>query len=445
MILLGAAATWAAANTYGEIFRRYTATEAGSYSDFSQTWVGTQVALFEHGDPYSPAIQPRIQIAYYGHVLREDDPHRPDHPQGFYYPLYIVWLTWPFALLPFPVASILFKIVTVILVTAGSYGYLTLLNWPSGRAARLLLAAGALLTAGGQAMFTADQPTVLLVGLLLGAVYAAGRGRFALAGCLLALAWIKPQLAVLPTLGLGLWLVWRPERRPALVSAALTGALLLGSSLLLLPGWIGSWMQTFEGYATVTSGFGGFSQYGLGDWIGLALRAGLAGGVLLLWWRARRESFTGMAVMVVLAATFVVTVAIQQPWFVYNLILLTPPIYLLLAVLDPSRPAAAGRPPRLLSKIAVTVFAAPWAIYLLLDGAYLAGLMPASGLDWPSFAAQFLLTQRILGAFTILTLVFAYLAWVGPALYPSPPGTPRPADQPSAVLTAREDSITNRS
>jgi hypothetical protein len=179
----------------------------------------------------------------------------------------------------------------------------------------------------------------------------------------------------------------------------------------------------------------------LGDWIGLMLRAGLFGGVLILWWLVRRESLTQMAALVALAATFVVTVAIQQPWFVYNLILLVPPIYLLLAALDGASRAAAASPPRLLSAIAIGGFVAPWAVYLALYGAYLARLVPVAGLGWPGYAALYLLIQRALVGLTLLTLVFAYLAWVGPARRHGESSGLRSNDQPPRLPTRERSTL----
>jgi hypothetical protein len=158
-VLLGAASIWACGTIYGDIFRRYTNTETGSYSDLSQRWLGTRVALFEGGDPYSLALTPRIQEGYYGRILQPDDPHRPTDPQAFSYPLYLVWLLAPLAVLPFPLASALFKLLAIGLLSGGTYAYLKTLDWPRGRPARIALAAGSLLTIGGQAIVRGDQLT----------------------------------------------------------------------------------------------------------------------------------------------------------------------------------------------------------------------------------------------------------------------------------------------
>lgn len=130
LALIGGGAIWLVNDLYGTAFRQATNTTDGTYSDFSQRWLGTRVALFEHGDPYSPAVVPRIQVLYYGHVLQPDDPHRPRDPQGFFYPLYSIWLFAPLALLPFPWAALVFKGLAALAVVGGTWAWLDLLGWP---------------------------------------------------------------------------------------------------------------------------------------------------------------------------------------------------------------------------------------------------------------------------------------------------------------------------
>jgi hypothetical protein len=430
IVLVGAAGIYGVLDAYGGIFRAYTHTETGTYSDFSQTWVATRAILGEHQDPYGAAVLPRIQELYYGHVLRDDDPTRPAHPQGFYYPLFIVWLTWPFALLPFDGASLLFKLVGIAVLVGSTYSYLSLLGWPAARRLRLGLAAGSLLTLGGEMALLGDQPTLLLVGLVFGAVAAAARGRYALAGGLLALAMIKPQLALLPALGLAIWSLGRPERRTLLPGGLATGAALIVSSLLLWPAWINGWIETFSGYTAATAG-SGLADGRLDSWLGVGLRAVIAGGALALWWPLRQRPLTDLRLLAVMALTLVADLAAQQPWFSYNLVLLYVPMLALLAALR--RPATGSPPPpRTLGGLALAVFCAPWLVFPILYAAYLGRWVAVTGLDWPGFAALYLVAQRSIVDFTIITALFAFTAWA-PALAARPaPGVA--AEQPASSL-----------
>jgi hypothetical protein len=421
LFALGAAAVWQVDTWTGRIFQQYTNTPTGSYSDFSQRWLGARVALFEGGDPYSPTLRGRIQELYYGRALGADEPHRPTDPQGFDYPLYLVWVIGPLALLPFPVASALFKALAAVLLGGGTYLYLTGLDWPGSRRLRALLAAGALATPAGLAVLRSDQLSVLVYGLLLGALATARRGHPGWAGALLAVAWIKPQLAAPLTLGLLIW-AWsaRDRRRfwPALIA---TGAALVLSSLLLQPGWLGEWLGALPDYAARTTGLRGFADYRALDWFGVVVRALSLLAVLGLWWRVRRLPLTAGATQVAVAGAFLVTLIVQQPWYRYNLILLIPPLLCLLAGLRGGLPGV-PRPPRILGALAVAMIPIAWGVYGVLWAVYLAHLLPTADLGWPGFFALANLLDRALITFTCVILLFAYLAWaanLGPALPPS--------------------------
>jgi hypothetical protein len=409
LALLGAGAIWQVNEFYGTAFRQATNTTDGTYSDVSQRWLGTRVALFERGDPYSPAVVPRIQALYYGHALQGDDPHRPRDPQGFFYPLYAIWLFAPLALLPFPLASLVFKGLAGLALVGGTLAWLDLLGWPAWRAARWALALGGLITLAGQALITSDQPTALIYGLLLGALWAAGRGQPGLAGVLLALCWIKPQLALLLTAGLAVWALAEPPRRRLLLAFAGTLAGLLIASELWQPGWAGAWLQTLPSRPGGLAGISGAN--GVVDWALLALRALPAGVAVLAWWPPRRRPLTDRRVLFLIAFTLVVTVVLQQPWYTYNLMLLYPPLLGLLAGLTSAPQGQEAPPPRGLGWISVAVWVAPWAIYSGLVAIYLGGGLPSTGLGWPGFAALALLTGTLLGGLTVLTFLFTYLAW----------------------------------
>ena len=136
--------------------------------------------------------------------------------------------------------------------------------------------------------------------------------------------------------------------------------------------------------------------------------------------------------------------AAQQPWYGYNLVLLYPPVLLLLASLRGRLVGGPQGAPRTLGTLALVVFALPWVVYPLLYAAYLAGTLPADSLDWPGFAALYLLMDRALINFAILTLVFAYLAWAELVLRHTKTGTPQRNDQPAQVSVAGRRSLTIR-
>ncbi|MDQ2807875.1 MAG: DUF2029 domain-containing protein [Chloroflexota bacterium] len=417
VLLLGTVAVWTVPGIDYALLRVNSHTEGGNYSDFDQLWVATRAVLFDHANPYTLEIRDRIQVPFYGHVLRADDPHRPKLLQGFYYPLYIVWLVWPLALLPLPVAVLVFQWCLAALLVAGMWAYLTLLGWPAGPRYRLAAAAGILLTLGAQAVVHFAQPTGLFFGLLLGAFYAASRDRPRLVGVLLALTLIKPQLALPPALGLMLWSWQQPTRRQFVGAALATGAALLGSSLLLFPGWPLAWIGSFATYAA--TGATPATGLPLDAWIGGLLRVGLALLVLPLWWAVRRLPWRDRRVPAALAITLVLTLAVQQPWFDYNLVLLYPALLTLPAALQRSQ-LTIPAPAPLLSRIALATFSTSWLVALGLLVVYLLHWLPLTASGWPSYVVLSTLVHWLVSNAIVLTALCACLAWLPALLRPAP-------------------------
>ena len=102
-----------------------------------------------------------------------------------------------------------------------------------------------------------QQLTLVVSALIAGCAAALVAGHFALAGFLLALATIKPQLA-LPVAGwLGLWAVSNWRRRQVFVwSFGLTTAIFLAASEYVLPGWFGQFREAVAAYRQYTGGAG---------------------------------------------------------------------------------------------------------------------------------------------------------------------------------------------
>jgi hypothetical protein len=110
-------------------------------------------------------------------------------------------------------------------------------------------------------------------------------------------------------------------------------------------------------------------------------------------------------------------VAVQQPWFTYNLVLLYPPLLFLLATL--LRPGRFPAAPRLLGWLAVGLFVAPWAVDLLLYGVYVLGALPTATVEWPGFYSLAGLTRRALTDCAVVLLLFTYAAWAATAWTPA--------------------------
>src|SRR5437588_553006 len=110
----------------------------------------------------------------------------------------------------------------------------------------------------------------------------------ALAGLLLALSTIKPQLVVPLLIFLFLWVMgdWR-RRWPLLASFSLAMACLVAAGQWLLPGWIGKFMAALAAYRQYTGGVSILENL-LTPLGGMVLTAGLLVVLAFLGWKLRR-------------------------------------------------------------------------------------------------------------------------------------------------------------
>src|SRR5438477_2895432 len=175
----------------------------GNLSDLCARWLGTRELLLNGRDPYTADITRGIQIGYYGRPIDPSLPNDPKDQQAFAYPLYIVFVLAPTVQLPFPLVQRGFLWVLMAVTAASVLLWLRALQWQISVSAKLvaiILVLGCFPAIQG---FKLQQLTLLVAVLLAGSVAAIARQKFVLAGILIALASIKPQLVLL----ISLWLL----------------------------------------------------------------------------------------------------------------------------------------------------------------------------------------------------------------------------------------------
>ena len=355
----------------------------GNLSDLYPRWLGTRELLLHHRDPYSPEVTREIQAGYYGRPLDPERAHDPrmDEPkdqQGFAYPLHVVFLLAPTVGLPFPVVQTGFGWLVVILTLASVFLWLRVLRWqPSVTVTAILI----VLTFGSYAVVQGiklQQLTLVVSALLAACAAALVAGRFTLAGFLLALATIKPQLT-LPVAGwLALWALsdWR-RRQSFLWSFGLTAAIFLAASEYLLPGWFGRFREAVIAYRQYTGGAGSLLDVlatpALGKFIaGVAVIA-----VAITGWRVRHASHDSAAFSTMLALVLAVTLVIVPTFAPYNQVLLLPAVFLI--VISWKDLWSRSRLTRIVCGLALLVVLWPW---LASCGLMLASfLLPASSVQ----------------------------------------------------------------
>ena len=307
----------------------------GNLSDLYPRWLGTRELLLHHRDPYSSEVTREIQSGYYGRPLdprRMDDPrfNEPKDQQGFAYPLHVIFLLAPTIGLPFPVVQAGFRWLLVILTLASVLLWLRVLRWrPSAATTAIII----LLTLGSYAVVQGiklQQLTLVVSALLAGCGAALVAGHFSLAGFLLALATIKPQLA-LPLAGwLTLWAVsdWR-RRQSFIWSFALSMAIFLAASEYILPGWMNEFRDAVAAYRQYTGGAGSLLDVLTTPWLGKILAAVAVLAVVVMGWKVRRASHDSAAFSSILALVLAVTLVIVPSFAPYNQVLLLPAVFLI--------------------------------------------------------------------------------------------------------------------
>jgi hypothetical protein len=302
----------------------------GNLSDLYPRWLGARELLLHGRNPYSTEITAEIQKGYYGRVLDPSLPGDPKDQQAFAYPVYVVFLLAPTIKLPFPWVQAWYGWILAILSVAAVWCWLKVLQWKVALAVGILFAMLLLGSFPEVQAIKLQQLSLLATALLaFGTALLAG-GYLFLGGLLLALATIKPQLALPLVLVLLVWAAtgFRNRWRFAAGLATMMTVLLVASEVVL-PGWFKMFWQALRDYRQYTDNKSVLDQlanWAVGPWggIGLALAAGLACSVVL--WKLRAEPSGsgdfGRGVALVLA----LTVMIVPKTAPYNQVLLLPAI-----------------------------------------------------------------------------------------------------------------------
>jgi Glycosyltransferase family 87 len=309
----------------------------GNLSDLYPRWLGSRELLLHHRDPYSAEVTREIQRGYYGRPLEPERANEPgsDEPkdqQGFAYPVYVVFLLAPTIGLPFPEVQAGFRWLLVILTLASVFLWLRVLRWrPSAIVTAILI----VLTLGSYPVVQGiklQQLTLVVSALLAGCSAALVAGYFSLAGFLLALATVKPQLA-LPVAGwLVLWAFSDWRRRQAFIwSFGLTSAIFLTASEYVLPGWMGEFRVAVAAYREYTGGAGSLLDVLATPTLGKILAGAAVVAVIVTGWRVRFASHDSIAFSTMLALVLAVTLVIVPSFAPYNQVLLLPAVFMIVA------------------------------------------------------------------------------------------------------------------
>src|SRR5579863_7086017 len=297
----------------------------GNLSDLYPRWLGTRELLSHGRDPYGSDVTREIQAGYYGRAIDAARPNDPKDQQAFAYPLYIVFVLAPTIGLPFPAVQKIFLVLLVLLTAASVPLWLRALGWRITAAWQLvwiLLITGCFPAIQG---FKLQQLTLLVAALVAASMYCIVRRRLALAGALLALSGIKPQLVVLVIAALCLWVVgnWRERQRLLWSFAGVMTILVLGSEFLL-PGWIGEFRLAVAAYYQYTGGGQSVMNLSLTPLWGKVASVVLVSALFVSLWKVRRAAADTAVFRWAFSLVLATTLLVVPMYAPYNQLLLVP-------------------------------------------------------------------------------------------------------------------------
>ena len=331
--------------------------------DFYPIWLIARQWQVEHRDPYSSEMTRQIQVGLFGRPLDARNPTDPsvDYRQ-FAYPAFVELLLWPAASLDFPQLRLVLAVLLPVLTVMSLWFWILALNW---RIHPLWFAVLALLALCNyqvlEALF-AEQPGLIVGFLLAGAALALRRDRLSLAGALLALTLIKPQMTLLAAAYLLLWSM--SDRRRARLWAGFlsTTLLLMAASMWIWPRWLGQWLSVLLGYHRYATPplVALLPGPQLGAYVGPAAILVLLGASAALAWRKRQASPESLDFWLTLSLLLAITsVCLLPGQAIYDHVILLPGIFLLLRYRRELR--CAGRIPRILLAVGAVILFWPWA------------------------------------------------------------------------------------
>jgi hypothetical protein len=303
-----------------------------THGDLFAPWYGARELLVNHRDPYSAEVTREIQSEYYGKALT-GALHEPKDQQRFAYPVPVVFLFLPFAHLPFNVVRIIFYCLLPAITLATIPAWLRLVGVRSSVFLFTVIAAFAYTSLPVFRGLNLQQLSLFVAGLLAACAVSLVSKRYILAGILLGLASMKPQMSILPSICLMLWAIsnWK-ERQRLFWSFLITLIVLLLGAEYLLPGWIAKFVNGAVAYRQYAAG-GNLSEFYLPGFASVAL----SGLVFLMMaaacWYTRREPCGSLGFAftfcTVLAGSIFVVPALSA---VFNQVLLLPALLLPLRV-----------------------------------------------------------------------------------------------------------------
>ncbi len=300
-------------------------------ADFYPIWLTARECLRQRRDPYSPETTGEIQVGLFGHELNGSTPGNPAAEyRAFFYPASVALFGSLLAWLPFATARIVLAALLLPVLAISVLLWSKAVGWKGSPPALAIFIFLTFSSYPAMEGLYAEQAGLIVGFLLAATMVALMENHQRIAGCLLALAAMKPQASLLVIAYLLLWALSKwAERRKFALALLLTMALLLLGPMLVWPAWIAGWFHVLLQYHK-------YSRPPLlpdlfGSYFGAGLTVFVLAAALKLAWSRRRESPAslqfGFTISVLLAVT---TITLLPEHAVYDHIILLPGIMLVI-------------------------------------------------------------------------------------------------------------------
>ena len=257
--------------------------------DFYPRWAGARALWLEGRSPYSDQVTTEIQTGFFGH------PVEPGQDQiCFAYPLYFALLLTPLAVLPYPLAYAIWTTALFYLCLVSGWLAMRLMRWRPPVWLSLITVVWSALFYPNARSILVGQPGLLVLLFTLLTMLALQAGRDIRAGLWLALATVKPQMALFPVLWMLWWGLWQRRWR-FLLSCSVVMVLLFAASFIALPTWLLEFVRQVLAYPSYMHPVSVVGWLSRDLWPGLGRAGELAPTLLLLallawlWWDRRKH------------------------------------------------------------------------------------------------------------------------------------------------------------
>lgn len=324
-----------------------------THSDLVPVWVGVR-ALLHHQNPYTDTVTRQAQITYYGRALSAAD-HV--NKMGFAYPATTGIVLAALAPLDWIHARLAFLCILPVLTALGTFAWIRVSQLQLSHVPTIFLTLGVLFSWPVIWALRLQQPSLLVAALVATGCLSLQRGKGSLAGVLLALAMIKPQIVGPLILWLLVWAVFH-RSWPFVCSFAISMGALLAAAQKLCPAWVSPWRAAGIDLLSYTHQAPAL-QTMFGDAVGMVLMFVFALTSVWILWKLRSCAALSvdfaMAISLALSAT--VCLMPTDPPMIYNDVFLFPPLLMLIC----SNPEQyyVGLARRIVLGLLIWTFAAP--------------------------------------------------------------------------------------